>query len=58
MQPSTLLISVWPGGLMAFQTLHQPKLLSGLLERNGFTVAEVLQLAQQFLPAIVSDLCD
>lgn len=43
---------------MDFQALHQPKLLSGLLERNGSTIAEVLRLAQQPVPAIVSDLCD
>lgn len=54
---SRLLISVWPSQLKDFQTWHQPKLLSGLLEQNGFTVAEVPQLAQSFLPAIISDPC-
>lgn len=39
---SQLLISAWPSWLMDFQTAHQPNLLSGLLERNGFTVTVAL----------------
>lgn len=48
---------VLAGPLMDFQSQQRPKPLSGLLEQNAFhTDAEVLLLAQSFLPAVVSDL--
>lgn len=53
-QLSGLLVSVWPRRPMDFQTQHQPKLLSGLLEQNGNSVAEVLRLAHSFLSLLLS----